>query len=396
MKAFLKYFILTVTAFGLGAGIAYRDRLKKTSPSESEISPAKVNVLTLQETDVTLTKSYIGYVTPIYQVSVVPFINGFVETVVVKGGQEVKAGDLLFTLEQDSYLADLELAKAAVIRATAQYENSKLYYDRVVLAGDQAVSPSDIDKAKTDFLAASAALTEAIANQKKAQVNYDYTFVYAPIDGKVGDVSLSIGDYLSPESESVMKVIQTTPIRVVFSLSDKEYLNEMLKHDTLPFQGERIRLKLANQMIYNQTGHIEYIANELSENTSSVPVWASFDNPQNALLAKSYVTVLIESTEQKALLVPRDAVHLGEEKNSVYLVDNADILQEKTVILGPVFQNSYIIKGGLKKGDRVVLDNIDSHQMGEKVTPVNQLFVPVSTPPETIFPTASERKDVAV
>lgn len=387
MKSFFKYLFLMVPTFLLGAGIVYyMERKHPKEVSVSETLPT-VDVITLSPQTATITRKYIGYVTPINQVAVIPFINGYIEQIHVSGGQFVQDGDLLFVIEQDSYLAELDLTRASVLSATAQYENDKMYYDRLLLAGNQAIPPSDLDKAKTQFLSSSALLIQAIANQKKALINYDYTMVYAPITGKLGDVNLSVGDYVSPASGSLMEIIQTTPIRVMFSISDKEYLNEMIRHSGLPFYGSKVKL-LLNDMLYNKEGKIVYINNRISPETSSVVIWAEFENPQNILLSESYVTVLIENEEPDALLIPKNTVHTQKDTSFVYVVDESNTFVSRKIHIKATVDGKYLVFGELFKTDKIVIGKAMPQLIGKKVSPAvislphEEIKEPLSIPME--------------
>lgn len=396
MKSFFKYLLLTLPAFLLGAGIVYyMERKHPLKTIVSEPIPT-VDVIAVTPQTATTTRKYIGYVTPINQVAITPFINGYIEQINVSGGQFVQDGDLLFVIEQDTYLAELDLSRASVLSATARYENDKMYYDRLLLAGNQAIPPSDLDKAKTQFLASSASLIQAVANQKKALINYDYTMVYAPISGKLGDINLSVGDYVSPASGSLIEIIQTTPIRVMFSISDKEYLNEMIHHNGLPFYGSRVKLLLANGMLYNKDGKIVYINNRISPETSSIVIWAEFENPQNILLSESYVTVLIENDISNVLLIPKNTVYTQKGISFVYVVDETNVLQSRKITIDATIDGKYLVSGELRPTDKIVIGKAGIQLLGKKVSPTL-----ISLPKEELkeplsFPNATEETDDTV
>ena len=200
------------------AGYFAWQHYKKTPETAEEAVERTVSAAPLIEREAEVEKNYIGYVTPVHDVSVRPYISGFVDEIRVKGGSEVKAGDVMVIIDQAEYKARLDAAKAS-------FNNSSVYYQRMQKAGARAVSKTELDNAKASFLSAEAALEQAKAALAEAQVNYDYTVIRATIDGVVGDVPLSKGDYVSPENV-LLTVIQYNPIRVVFSITDKDYLEE--------------------------------------------------------------------------------------------------------------------------------------------------------------------------
>lgn len=130
-------------------------------------------------------------------------------------------------LEQGEYKAQLDLARAGVMQAEAALENAATYYQRVQAAGNKAVAQADRDKAQAEYLSAKAALAQAQAQLAAAKVNYDYTIIRAPISGLIGTVEPTKGDYVSPAGTPLMTVIQTSPIQVVFSITDKDYIQNV-------------------------------------------------------------------------------------------------------------------------------------------------------------------------
>ena len=295
-------------------------------------------------------RKYIGYVTPVHSVSVLPFISGFVGDVRVTGGQRVKKGDVLVVLQQQEYAARLSGAQAAVEQASAALENARSYYNRLTAAGAQAVSAADKDKARAAYLTAKAALSQAKADEALAKVNYDYTIIKATVTGVAGDVSLTKGAYVSPAGEPLFRIIQTSPIRVVFSVSDRDYLN-MADSDGL--SGMVVRLILPNGEAYKQTGALEFTDNAIDRQTNSMAMYALFENPENKLVTNAYVTVLAARTYDDTVAVPQKAVSFSDKGARVQIVNNG-VLASKTVDILDQRDDVYIVKNVFAKDDFVL------------------------------------------
>lgn len=295
-------------------------------------------------------RKYIGYVTPVHSVFVLPFISGFVGDVRVTGGQRVKKGDVLVVLQQQEYAARLSGAQAAVEQASAALENARSYYNRLTAAGAQAVSAADKDKARAAYLTAKAALSQAKADEALAKVNYDYTIIKATVTGVAGDVSLTKGAYVSPAGEPLFRIIQTSPIRVVFSVSDRDYLN-MTDSDGL--SGMVVRLILPNGEAYNQTGTLEFTDNAIDRRTNSMAMYALFENPENKLVTNAYVTVLAARTYDDTVAVPQKAVSFSDKGARVQIVNNG-VLASKTVDILDQRDDVYIVKNVFAKDDFVL------------------------------------------
>ena len=248
--------ILILGAFVLGWFFA--DYKGHREASEPQSAPVDATLALLSEPikaqNLPFEKSYVGFVTPIHEAEIQPYISGYLDQILVKGGQSVCKGQVLVTLRQDEYIARLSAAEADILKAEATFKNAEAYYKRIEKAGTKAVSQTDLDNAQAQFFEARAALEQAKANFALAQVNFDYTVIRAPISGIVGDVSLTKGNYVSPSSGVLFSIVQYNPIRVVFSITDKEYLTELNKPH--PFKGDEVFIRLADGELFKNKGQI--------------------------------------------------------------------------------------------------------------------------------------------
>ncbi len=328
-----------------------------------------VDVLDLHSKDVLVQRKYVGFITPINAVDVLPFVSGFIDKVKVVGGQDVNINDILFVINQDEYKALLDASYAQVLNAKAKLENAKLYYERMSKAGGRAVSKTDLDNAKTAFLSSEAELAQAIANYEKAKVDYNYTIIKATISGIVGDVNISKGDYVSPQGKALLKIIQYNPIRVVFSISDKEYINEVSKNaNKKPFSDWNIKLRMANGEIFNEIGKVKFWDNEVASSTSSVKVFADFKNPNRVLYTNAYVDVIMERMVKNAILVPQSAVYLNDNQDYVYIVSNDDMPKKVSIDLGDQVDNYFVVNKGLNAGDKLILNKLSLQDLNKKLS----------------------------
>lgn len=339
---------------------------RKPASEDSRPQELALNVMPLAPRDVSLTQSYIGYVTPIHSVDIVPYINGFLEDIMVDGGQRVERGDNLILIRQNEYKASLEAAEASVLQADATLNNAAVYYRRVKQAGTKVISKTELDNAKASYLSAKAALAQAKANRDLAKVNFDYTIIQAPISGIVGNVDLTRGDYVSPSSGTLLKIIQFDPIRVVFSITDKDYLNEMAKQSGGLFNGEAIKIRLSNGQIYNKTGKFRFLDNEINRSTNSIAVYADFENENHTLVANAYVDVLLEKNIKNGVPVRQNLVTMEDSGNYVYVVKDDRLERRKVDILG-IRGNDYILKNSFAVGEYLVLDKVGRIIPGQKL-----------------------------
>lgn len=311
----------------------------------------------VKEEQVVLKQPYIGTVTAIQKVSVLPYLSGFISEVRVQGGQHVKAGDVLFVLRQEAYKAQKDQAAAQLLSAQAAYDNAATYLKRIEKTSSQAISKTELDNAKAKFLSAQADLEAAQAELAVAMVNYDYTVVKASIDGVVGNIPVTVGEYVSPQGQALAQIVQQTPIRVVFSISDKEYLDFLSKENEKAFQNWEVRLKLPNGMMYPKQGRVRYTDNSVATGTSSIAVYAEFDNPNGELVQDGYVDVLLEKKIENGILLDKDLIHFEPDGAFVYLETDAGVLKQP-VSVGIAVGQQFYIASGLKAGDRVISGSV--------------------------------------
>lgn len=334
------------------------------SPKTDTLQPPQISAVKPQNRTITLTYNYIGRVEAINSTQIVPYISGYVDVIKAKGGENVKKGDILAIIKQDEYIAALAAATGDLSAAEADLINAKSQYKRMQNAGTSVISQSELDSAKAAYLSARGMFEKAIAQKQTAQTNFEYTYLKAPFDGTLGNISLSPGDYISQNSRHLMQLVQYNPIRVVFSISDKEYLKHFHKAETADLT---LRLRLSNGEILPQTGEFKYTANTVDDKTDSLAIYTEFANPENKLLPNAYVEVLLEKTYSDVWLIPKSRVLLQPDGDFIYVVNN-NILQTRKVDIIGEYQNQYVAKNDFSANEFWVAEDVDLNLLNQKVT----------------------------
>ncbi len=318
-------------------------------PQEQSLT---INAIVIPHRDVEIKKQYVGYVVPIQQADMSANVNGYIDEVLVKGGEKVKVGDNLMLIDQRIYKAEWEAAKAAKTKAKADYDNARTYYNRVRKAGKQAFSAAELDNAKAAYLSAQAALQQAEAAENKAKTAFDYTIIQAPIDGIIGNIDLTKGNYITPNSK-LFSIVQFDPIRVVFAIPDKDFM--LLDNETL--KSNQIKLQLANGNIYEYSGEYKYSDNQINRATNSMSLYADFANPEKKLLANSYVDVLVLKNVKNAALIRQNYAQIKDDGIWVYVIKDKRLKQVKLQIDG-IVDNFYAAGNNFAKDEYLVTDKI--------------------------------------
>ncbi len=357
------WWVLLTIIFILAAYFADMQTADSAIPALS--SEIELRVIPLKKRDVSASTEYIGYVTPIHQVSLVSNVSGYISDVWVEGGQDVKIGDNLLMIDQREYKADYDAAIASRNQSRAEFNNAKIYFDRVKKVGSKAISQTEYDNAQAKFLAAQASLAAADADVQKAKVMLDYTLLQASIDGTVGNVALTPGNYVAPNSGALLSIVQYNPIRVVFSVSDKEYLNLQNSSSTL-FDGQKIKIKLANGQIYKEDGVFKFTDNQINNSTNSIAVYADFKNPDKELVANAYVDVLLQKQFKDVFLIAQNHARLTPEGIFAHIIRNNKLIKTKLNVLATV-DNNYVVGNRFQNNEYLVIDNVPSISEQTKV-----------------------------
>lgn len=367
----LFWFLLIVVILAAVVYGIFRANHKRQVALPAPVTP-ELSVSKAKGQDVSITYNYIGQVEAINQTAIVPYISGYVINIAATGGQSVKKGDILAVLKQDEYIARLGAAQAALFAQKADFFNAKVKYDRMKNAGDEAFSKQELDNAKAEYLTAAGNLEKAKADQYIAENNYSYTYITAPFDGILGNIGVSLGDYISPQSVNVMSLVQFNPIRVVFSVSDKEFLSRFENKNNFPLT---VKVCLANGEVLPQQGKIKYTANAIDKSTNALAVYAEFPNPDNLLLPNAYVQVLLEQSYQNAVLIPKPQLVMKTDGDYVYTIKNGVLnlhklhsygeTDDNVVALNDFAEDEFIVQGSVETfvpGDKAPYKVINTEQ----------------------------------
>ena len=361
-----RFFIVLSICILAGVSFFFIFKIKSTahqSPIKNEIPLVPVH--TLKNQSFTYTKSFIGSVEAIQSVAVVPYLSGFLKEVKVESGQQVTEGDTLFLLDERIPLADLNQAKEAVSQAYASRENAFIYYERMKNTDSKAISSTDLEQAKSEFEAAEATYQKAIAAQNQAQTLYDYTIIQAPISGWVGNITATVGEYLSPESKALATIVQFSPIRLVFSIPMSAY-----KGDDFSADKATLQVVLADGRLLEFTKFKVVRDNKADKTTDSLSFFVDVPNDKKFLMPGAYVEVKFVYPET-GILISKNWISLTPDGAEATVLKNGVIKKQKVEIGAPV-ENQYWIKSGLNEGDQIITVPVSPFQIGKPAQGVPQ------------------------
>ncbi len=348
--------------------------LSHLCPVHAAAPPPAVTVAPVAVENVAPANTFIGRVTPIQSVQVVPRVTAFIEDVPVRQGSDVKAGEVLFQLQKTQYQAAVQAAQAQVDSAKAALENAQLAYQRAQqLAKQGFVAQANLDQATATRDQDQAQVLAAEANLAQAALNLGYCTIVSPIDGRIGAITLTKGNLVTPSTPALATINQLDPIRVVFSVSDSVIVK--VEQQTGATQNEIasklvVGLLLPDGSQYKQAGKISFLNNQVDPQTGTVSVYADFPNPDRLLLPGAFVNVNVrrEQPEEKPV-VPAAAIQTEQNGSYVLVVGSDNKVKQQPVTLGSQIGQDYIINKGLTGGEMVIVAGVQKVRPGEKVNP---------------------------
>jgi membrane fusion protein (multidrug efflux system) len=311
------------------------------------------------------------------KVDILARAKGFLVKRNFKQGAFVKKGELLFQIEKDQYVANVNKAKAQLAIKEALLKNALIIYKRsLYLNKKDIMSQAELDKDTANKDSALGERDAAKAALNEALINLSYTDITAPFDGRIGLAKYNVGNVVGPESGVLATVVSLDPMRVEFSVNEADFLlaQEMALEKNMPLKkllaGLDIKLILSNGSNYGHTGKIYFWNNQVSSSTGTILLRAEFENHNFILNPGQYVKVEIESSVPKhGLIIPQVAIQATLGGEFVMVVDKDNKIQIKNVEPGYKFANMIVIKKGLLAGDLVVTQGIQKVRRGMTVIP---------------------------
>ena len=347
--------------------------------------PQQVNVVVTQQKNITDYKEFVGQVYGYKDIPIRARVDGFLEGIHFKEGYPVKKGQLLYTIDSQPFEAEVSSYQSKVAEAKTAYAKAESDLNRYKpLAESKAVSEADLDAAQAHFDAAESSVQAAEANLRSAKIKMGYTKIKSPIDGIIGKTQSYIGEYVGKSMSTVVlnTVSRIDEIFVEFFLTESQYLG-LMEHlgsaDTLfdsPEEKNKIlELVLANGSIHDSKGFISFLDRAIDSNTGSLLVQAQFENSKRIIRPGQYAKVRIPRAIKDAIFIPQKCVIELQGQFSVFVVNSENKVETRKIITGAKIDDFWVIKEGLKTGDRVIIDGVQKVRNGVEVDATTIEFV---------------------
>lgn len=357
-------------ALAIATGFSMAGCVSKANDNSTQEELLQLPVVTLNSRDTVISTAYVADIQAVKNIEIRTRVRGFLEKIYVDEGQQVKKGQLLFKLNDEEFKNMLSKAKAALSNATADAKATALEVDRVkMLVSKKVISASELEVAEAKLHADKATIEEAQSAVQSAKAHMAYTSIHAPFDGIINRIPLKAGSLID-EGMLLTNLSDISSMYAYFSFPENEYLKyERTKKADANNGHSKVKLVLADGSNYPYAGSIETIEGEIEQSTGSIDFRARFPNPQKLLRHGATGKVFLTNRADNVVLVPQQAVFDIQDKSYVYLVDNQNKLHMKAFTPLLRLSHSYIVKDGLKSGDKILYEGVQNARDGMVIKP---------------------------
>ncbi|MEB7278090.1 efflux RND transporter periplasmic adaptor subunit [Enterobacter asburiae] len=349
--------LLSVLLVGCDNSVA-----QNAAPPAPAVSAADVVVKSISQWD-----SFNGRIEAVESVQLRPRVSGYIDKVNYTDGQEVKKGEVLFTIDDRTYRAALEQAQANLARAKTQASLAQSEANRTdKLVNTNVVSREEWEQRRSAATQAQADIRAAQAAVDAAQLNLDFTKVTAPIDGRASRALITSGNLVTAgDTASVLTtLVSQKTVYVYFDVDESTYLHYQnlarsgqgasSNHMALP-----VEIGLTGEEGYPHQGKVDFLDNQLTPSTGTIRMRALLDNAQRQFTPGLFARVRLPgSAEFKATLIDDKAVLTDQDRKYVYIVDKEGKAQRRDITPGRLADGLRIVRQGLNPGDKVIVEGL--------------------------------------
>ena len=340
-----------------------------TQPGDAALP--SVTTMPVQARDVSTMYDYVGRSEASQRVELRARVTGTLLERPFEEGGKVEAGALMFKIDPAEFEAKRDSAEADVGKAEAAVEVATKNFERYrELVARDAASVARFDEAKARDASAKAELAAAKAALRSAELNLGYTQITSPITGWTSRAHADVGNIIGPETGVLATLVQLDPIRVVFSIGEREYLIYAQRNQAGETDKLKPRIKLADDTLYEHAGTFDMIDNEVDPATGTIAIRVTFPNPDRLLVPGQFVNVVLTSeTPNSRIVVPQAAVQENQAGPFVLVVDAENVVEARSIKTGQRVGPDIVALEGLEAGETIIIDGIQKVRPGAKVNP---------------------------
>ena len=317
---------------------------------------------------ITDTVTYVGRIDAVNRVEISARVQGYLEAVLFKEGDAVKIGDPLYRIEKGPFEAAVQQAQAALDRSKADKLLSEIQLSRAELLLSQNSGPASTrDQARATDEENKAAILSNQASLEIAKINLNYTDIVSPIAGKISRTNITVGNVVGPNSGALTLIVSQDPMYVSFPVSQRALLQVQTADHRTDAKDIKVKVRFADGTTYNQVGAIDFVDVSVNRMTDTVLVRAVMPNPAGILIDGELVNVALEAGKpEEKVIVPQAALIADQEGIYVFAVEDGKAVVKRVKVGGEDGAN-VVLDGGLKGGEQIIVQGIQSVRPGQPV-----------------------------
>ena len=344
---------------------AYLQRQAMLMPKEVIIDNPKIE-------SVNVSAEATGRVEAKYSIDVIARVPGFLQKKYFKEGDFVKKGQTLFQIDPREYQIEVNNSAANVNQYSALLKNAQQELNRAnALIKEDLISRSDVDQSLATRNQNKALLDVAKQQLELARVNLGYTSIKSPIDGRIGKVNITEGNYVTATSGPLVNVSSTDPVYVTFSLKSSDFV-KLLKASN-KYKDVEVKVQFSDGSWYEKIGKINFVDNKIDENSGSITLRATFENPKGWLVPGDYMKVELKAPKIVKYMTVPQACTKGDAMSGYYVwavEDNKAV--KKNIEVSDEINNNWVVESGLSNSDVIVVSGIQNiASEGQKLKPIS-------------------------
>lgn len=310
-----------------------------------------------------------GRVEAKYSIDVMARVAGFLDKKYFNEGDIVKKGQLLFQIDPQEYQLEVKNSQAMVNQYNALLLNSQQELDRAnALIEEDLISHSQVDQSLALRNQNQALLDSARQKLQLAKVNLSYTSIKSPIDGRIGKINITEGNYVTLTSGPLVNVSSINPVYVTFSLRPTDFVKLLKASDD--FKDVEVKVQFDDGYQYEHIGKVDFIDNQIDKNSGSIQMRATFDNPKGWLVPGDYMKVTLIAPKAISFMTVPQACTKGDAMSGYYvwILDKDNKVVRKNIKVSDQINNNWIVDSGLNKKDKIVVAGVQNiYNEGQKV-----------------------------
>lgn len=374
-KKYIVYVIIAFIVVAAAVGWWYfknEEKKKAAAAAAAIVPPPVVSEMTVRRSDAPVTMEYTGQTAGFRQAELRAQVGGIIKKKSYKEGMPVKAGQVMFVIDQAPYRAAVNRNYASLKQSEVQMNLMKTDYERAsALYKKNAVSKAEYDTAESNFQASKSAVDAARAALRQSQIDLEWTTVRAPISGLSGKEQYSVGNLIETGG-LLTTIVQSDKVYVDFAIPADTYRknSQLIERGILKVKagGPHVELALGDGTKIDKEGKIDFQNQFVTPQTASINARAVFDNRGNALYSGQFVRVYVKGYYVPNIIqVPLKAVVQAGDQSFVYRLNGENVPEKAEITILRTIDNTCLVGEGLSEGERIVLDGVAKVQPGEKV-----------------------------